>query len=239
MDYVVHGALPHGADVVVAAPQAADVPAVASVPIRPSKFLKEVRIIPGGGEDGFGDIDADGILFPLVEGMEASLCTRSRGGKASKYPVYDTAEEYLLEVPEDIRKMVAWYVQWCGSCQKVRSLPPGFLFQLEPVRREYLVLGRLIRIAEKTRAEMMRAQVLEKLVDYSADDRIPVRQSAVAAAGKVLDHLDRRDEIEALESAGSAGNSGGGGFTLSINIAAMIGGGVGNNGISEVIDAKP
>lgn len=230
VDYVVEGALPSGSlSVFQSAPTAV---ATCDVVIRPSRYLTKITVRPGGGSDGFDDIDADAVLFPMLAGWAPESCTRSKGGSRTKLPVFDTAEGYLLEVPPDVRKIAAWYILWLDRGKRVRELPDGFLRMLSPLRYEYFVIGRLCDIAEKARRTRMRDDALERLEEYGKDDRLPARQSAVAAAGKILEHLDRRDEME-----GNMGSSGhGGGFTLAVNIAAMIGGGE-TKVVSEVVDA--
>lgn len=236
VDYVVEGALPSGSVTVRTGMAVPTRVTGNAVPIRPSKYMHGITVFPGGGSDGLDDIDADAVLFPQIAGWDAAVCTRSKTGMHSTLPQYDTADDYLREVPIDARRVVAWYVRWLETGKRVRELPDGFMRMLQPLRYEYLVLGRICDIAEKARLSRMRTEALERLAEYSADERIPVRQSAVAAAGKVLDHLDRRDEMEAERGASSSG--GGGGITLSVNIAAMLGGAgaASVGGAAEVVD---
>lgn len=218
VDYVVEGALPENAETQVVVREPADSMAVVSVPIRPSKFLTELAVVP----DGMEDVDAMGILLPMTVGLDPSMCARisvnHKVGIAGR-PVYETVEEYLREVPEYILKMVAWYILFLETGKRVRELPQGFMRQVVAACGEYLVLGRLRDLAEKAREEMRRLSALDKLDDYSDDDRIQVRQSAVAAASKMVEHIDKREELRG----GVAEQHRGGGFTLQVNVAAMLG----------------
>lgn len=232
VDYVVEGALP--ANTMSVARKSSP---VAVVKVRPSKYMKTVPIVPGGGTDGFDDLDADAVLFPMIAGWDAGVCAKEKrpgmGIMKSKLPVYDSAEEYLQEVPGHIRKAVAWYVTWLDAGKKMRDLPTGYRRMLAPVRKEYQILGRICELAETMRTEQIRDRALDRLLEFSEDDRLPVRQCAVNAAGKILEHMDKRDELMGIGN----NNAGvGGGFTLSVNIAAMIGGGE-TKVVSEVVDA--
>ena len=218
VDYVVEGVVPFGSLDVVGAGDVQE--RSLSVPYRPSRLVRAVRSAPKGGWGAPMDdpmwMDTMMLYAPhIVPGR-----CHSNWGKSRNYPVYDTVMEYLQEVPLDILRLTAWYVRWCEAGEgRYKDLPQQMRIELHAARGEYPVCGAIMNYAEEMRLNQMSGNALERLVEFSEDDRPFLRQSAVAAASKLVDFKERRDAAKSVQES----SVGGGGLTLSVNIAAMLG----------------
>jgi hypothetical protein len=218
VDYVAEGAVPSGSMEIIGEVEIAD--GSLTVPYSPSLLVRAVRSAP---KNGWGARMDDPMWMETLMLYSPHILPgrcHTTWGKARKYPVYDTVAEYLHEVPLDIVRLVAWYVRWCEIGEgRYKDLPHQMRIELHAARGEYPVCGAIMSFAEEMRTNQMSGNALERLVEFSEDDRPFLRQSAVAAASKLVDFKERRDAANAAHE----GPTGGGGLTLSVNIAAMLG----------------
>ena len=238
VDYVVEGALPSNSlelgDLVTGgAPLRAG---LVKIPIRASELLPRVTCSPREGWGGRADdvrwFDSLARWAPMVR---VDQC-HGKWGKSRDYPVYDDVLDYLREIPPDVMRLAGWYVEWCLEAQqRMKSLPARLRSELLSVKAEYPVLGKIFHQVQELRMERFAEDAVERLAEFSEDERPQVRQSAVAAASKLLEMRDKKLDREA---ASAPSTSVGGGFTVNVNIAQMLGdtSAVGVQG--EIVDAK-
>lgn len=239
VDYVVEGALPCDSLERLILDGERIRGGLVKIPIRQSELLPKVTSAP---RDGWGaplnDVCWFDSLARWAPMVRVGQC-HSSWGKARDYPVYDDVLDYLREIPQDIIRLAGWYVDWCLEAQgRMRSLPARLRSEVLSIRAEYPVLGKIFHQVQELRKERFAEDAIERLAEFSEDDRIQVRQSAVTAASKLVEMQDRKLDREAI-NAPQTGVAGG--FTLSVNIAQMLGGDAGGSAVNvqgEVVDAE-
>lgn len=229
VDYVVEGVLPEGSTVPMVREDGEGGAALltleeaeARTPVRESRHWKGPLIEPtykdaeykGGGRKK---------ILQYAAGLDVSELTPKRKSgvwRSRKLAEYETAEEYVAEIPQDIADVFGWYIRFLESGHFEHELPPGFSGMIYALRMEYPVLTRVVDIARKRKNEFVRNRVLSKLVEYADDDRDFVRNAAVQAAKSALDAMEARESREESQGGGGQVNNG---VVVNVNIAQMLG----------------
>lgn len=152
------------------------------VVVRPSAWVVRLAI-PAMAELPSVE-DARGILGMYSVGFDPRSLERRRllGGRKVSV-VYETVEEYIAELPDEVLRLFAWFLDWTANRRgRCRDLPVGFYGQINALKREYPILGRALRVAEQERDAFRRECALERLEVFSEDDGVEVRSSAMRAA---------------------------------------------------------
>ena len=234
VDYVVEGVLPEGGQVSMAQPEATVEmtkageraltleEAVARTPVRESRHWKGPLIEPT-----YKDAEYEGggrrKILQYAVGLDVSELTPKRKAgvwRSRKLAEYETAEEYIAEIPEDIADVFGWYIRFLENGHFEHELPPGFSGMIYALRLEYPILTRVVDIARTRKNEFIRNRVLSKLVEYADDDRDFVRNAAVQAAKSALDVMETREAREEARGGGGQVNNG---VVVNVNIAQMLG----------------